>query len=225
MGFFLTDMINSAFAKPGTNAANDQSDRNAQLAQYALQLLGGLGSDSTGVLKTFQNALSGLNNQVNYANSLQPGYQSAVTSNLGALRALGSAGYGLGASQQAGNQAFSAGVRNANMLSPTVGTGLKTAMLMDARNQANLAQGKAFNQYNSPDALLQRRQAAMNGMMDIYNNVAKSPSMSVANGLSNIVGQIGSLVYGQPTVQVGTGLADYIGSALGQIGSTYLNKK
>jgi hypothetical protein len=183
MGFFLTDMAQSAFTPPGTNARRQQEKDQGKFAHYAQDLAPGEydylkgaqqyraqhWGDTTAALDTLAKGTTqkGRDEQSSW-------FQNTQTA--GARDMAGHAGAMFG-----GN--------------PDLAQGFG----LDQMNQANSRSAQYQGYLNSPEAESQAMNAWLQGVNGVTNY----------NGLS----QLGGLVYGQPQVNVGAGLGDFLGSA------------
>lgn len=182
----------SIFTPPGTNDRRDQVNRQASV--------GSLGTDLVNIIAP------GVKKQAEYANSLQPALQANVDDAI--------------LSMQPGNLAATAERKAGAIGGATqdavrdIGLGLKSQGLSegaiagaaaDITNQGTEQQNEARSEQYDP----QRMNALRAQIIQMITGMQTLPSMNALAGAS-------SMVYGQPTVQVGQGIGDVVGGMLGQ---------
>lgn len=184
--------IESILTPPGTANRVNQDNRNSQFASG----VAGLGTS----------LIPGIQNQINFSNSLEPGRQSAIRNAMllaqpGTQAALADKSVGQINTNLADtisnlkNQYSSAGL-SAGALAGGIG---------DATNAATEAKNAATTAQFDPAVKLK-----------LQEQLAGLASQGQQSPQAGLLAQLGSLIYGQPATHVGTGLGDILGGALGQ---------
>lgn len=206
MGWF-DSMVEAWFTPPGTNAANAQNERNAQVAKYGMNILDtilpGVRTGISAVLPEYISSITGGQGKADMArawSALQRQY-----TNLSSMTPQSSA-------EQAKSAAMASLIRNPAFLSTILSSpGGRTSANLSAINAGNTAYSNAMQQAYSPEAQAQR----IGGLLNLGTMVnTQSPAQQNLRNLVellNIFNQAGSMVYGQPQVRVGSGLGDVLG--------------
>ncbi len=187
MGFFLTDAISSALTPAGTNARRDQEAGQQSVADQAREIARSSGANYDQVLK--------------YLRSKQGNIQSGIDA-LGRMSTRGGLrDQALRAGATARGQAMSQSVPLQYAGNPA----LANAYRGRALNAANGMQNQAIRQSTSPQAQAQALMQLLQAMGS-YQSQSYQP-----------FAQAGSMVYGQPQVQVSPGIMDSLSPFIGML--------
>lgn len=187
MGFFLTDAISSALTPAGTNARRDQEAGQQSVADQAREIARSSGANYDAVLKYLR------------------GKQGNIQSGIDALGQMSTRGGLRDQALRAGATARSQALSQSVPLQYAGNQALSNAYRGRQLNAANGVQNQAIRQSTSPDAqaraLMQLLQA-----MGSYQSQSYQP-----------YAQAGSMVYGQPQVQVQPGIMDSLSPFIGML--------
>ena len=187
MGFFLTDAIQSAFTRPGTNDRNDQVQRQTGLANQAGQMADMAGQNYLGAMK--------------YAQSLDPQIQGVLSMLAKSASGSGLMDQAIAGGNRAKAQAMSQGIPLMAQNNPALAQAMQLMNLNKAQDATNQNIFAALDPQKKQQMLLMLMQA-----LGQYKNSA-----------GNDFSRAASTVYGQPQVQVGGGLMDMIAPFLGNM--------
>lgn len=182
----------AAITRPGQNAANEQNARNGSVAKRAGEELTGKGG-----------AFDLLHSQQQYGYGLEPERQAAYGK---LLASYSPQAYAASAARQK-NNLYSNNQRAINQAGVTgagFGSGLNDGAKLAIAN-SSAAGANAIDAHYADPTFHQQQIASM---IQAILGAQSTPALSTASGLAG-------LEYGQPQVQVGSGLLDYAAQALG----------
>jgi hypothetical protein len=194
MSFFASDWLQSALTPQGAHNAMGRDERNSTVQ-------GGWAD----LFKQYQPIAQ---NQINFAKTLQPQYQSSI---MGGINSLNDQGvnaniraFGANAQENAARNAMQ---NQSSLAGMGLGREAQAGSLLGSMNQAQAATNQYAQQMQSPQAKAQRYQQIMEMLAQGMN-----PSMILQS-----LGAMSAGVYGQPSPYVGQSA----GETLGQIAGAY----
>lgn len=198
MGLFdgLGSAIGSLFTPPGTNARNAQEEGQQGVANSANKWL-----------PDFSNLVG---SQAKFASMLEPIRQHLLTHFFSQYDPSNTTGQ-LDQYQNQARDSFANSARDSGIALQGLGygSGAVQGATQDAANQTAMATNKYSAYLNSPEYQAQSLQS----ILPLLTSSQSSPGLQ---GLS----QLASIIYGQPQVQVGQGLASFLAPALGAYAGT-----